>query len=148
LTATDQPIMRVMGFDHGDKRIGVAVGNCLTQTCQGIAALSAKAGVPEASPTLDLIKTWKPDRLIVGLPLDGNGQENDACKKVRRFGRYLRKLSSIDVDYMDERLTSASANALLSDILPGKRLKHKHKYRDSLAAELILNTYFDTINHE
>ncbi len=136
---------RIIGFDHGQKRIGVAIGNSLTTTSQGLDSLPAQAGIPIQKQLDDLIKTWRPDCLVVGLPLHMDGKNSAAADRARTFGQWLQDKTGLPVHYIDERLSSSEADLLLAESQPaGKSLHNKRrKRRDSLAAELILQTYFN-----
>lgn len=67
----------VIGFDYGVKSIGVAVGQSLMGTARPLCALKARDGIPNWDEIDAVLKTWQPDYLVVGLPLDLNGQPLD-----------------------------------------------------------------------
>ena len=137
--------IRILSFDFGLKRIGVATGNVKTKTSQALSTLRAKDGEPDSRELNKLLEDWKPDLLIVGLPLSMDGSESTMSGAARRFGEKLSEFSGLPIQFVDERLSSVSADNLLQDlILPGKKKTRKHvSARDNLAAQLILQTYFD-----
>jgi putative Holliday junction resolvase len=60
---------RLLAFDYGLKRIGIAAGNCLTRTATPLTTLSP--GAPPPWPAIDaLFKEWRPDLIVVGDPGD------------------------------------------------------------------------------
>ncbi len=136
---------RVLGFDYGLKRIGTAAGNSVTGTCQGLMTVSVRDGQPDWPAVTRLIEEWKPGQLVVGLPLSMNGDETEMSRSAREFGAVLAAKSGLGVCFVDERLTSVTADHLLQESgRPGKKHRRRHQAaRDNLAAELILQTYFD-----
>lgn len=136
---------RVVGFDFGPRTIGVATGNFTTRTSQALRAIPARRDTPDWQSLLTLVAEWRPGRLLVGLPLGLNDDETPMSKKARQFAEQLGKQTGLPVEMVDERLTSAAADALLRDsAVAGKA--HQRQIadrRDSLAAELIIQTYFN-----
>jgi putative Holliday junction resolvase len=126
------PELTVMAFDFGTKRIGVAVGNTLTQLGQPIktiAEISSDAGFKIIE---GLLKEWQPNLLVVGMPYHPDGAEHEMSARARRFGNQLHGRFQLPVDWVDERYTSA--------VLEGNP-----DMRDNLDAEsavLILEQYF------
>ena len=60
----------LLGFDFGTKSIGVATGQMITATAQPIAAIKANDGIPNWDTVESVINEWKPDLIVVGLPLN------------------------------------------------------------------------------
>ena len=136
---------RVIGFDFGLKRIGVAAGNVFTKTTQGLSPITAKNGIPDWTKIEKIISDWQPNRLVVGLPLKMDGLESEMCTAVRRFGQRLYNHTGVEVVFVDERLSSSAADALIREtVATGKSVsKRRIQSRDSLAAELILHTFIE-----
>ena len=65
----------VLGFDFGTKYIGVAVGQTITHLATPITSLRAVNGVPDWVMVKQLVDSWKPDLLLVGIPLHMDGTE-------------------------------------------------------------------------
>jgi len=133
-----------MGFDFGTKRIGVAAGQNLTGTAQGIATISNTGKDGPWQEIRGLIGQWQPEILVVGLPLGKDRAETPLSNTARDFGAELASRFNLPVDYVDETLTSRAAESLVSQATPpGKRIIGKRQeLRDQIAAELILSTYF------
>ncbi len=133
-----------MGFDFGTKRIGVAAGQNLTGTAQGIATISNTGKDGPWQEIQGLIGQWQPEILVVGLPLGKDGAATSLSNTARDFGAELASRFNLPVDYVDETLTSRAAESLVSQATPpGKRIIEKRQeLRDQIAAELILSTYF------
>jgi len=139
-----------MGFDFGTKRIGVAAGQNLTGTAQGIATISNTGKDGPWQEIQGLIGQWQPEILVVGLPLGKDRAETPLSNTARDFGAELASRFNLPVDYVDETLTSRAAESLVSQATPpGKRIIGKRQeLRDQIAAELILSTYFYEQNHQ
>ena len=133
-----------MGFDFGTKRIGVAAGQNLTGTAQGIATVSNTGKDGPWQEIHRLIRQSQPEILVVGLPLGKDRAETPFSNTARDFGAELASRFNLPVDYVDETLTSRAAESLVSQATPhGKRVTGKRQeLRDQIAAELILTTYF------
>lgn len=120
----------VLAFDFGLKRIGVAVGEPELRTAHPLP--------PFAAPGFDrigkLLAEWRPAQIVVGLPVAEEG-EHPLAKKVERFARQLEGRFRLPVARVDERFTSVEAESRLRG--------SKQKSVDSVAAQLILEQYFD-----
>lgn len=123
-------------FDFGTRQIGVAYGQTLTATAAPVAVLKARDGQPQWEAVTRLIAEWRPDRLLVGLPLNMDGSESDFCRRARRFARRLRERTGKPVTMIDERLSTAAAKAQAGPIRDYRR-----QPVDGLAAVLILQTW-------
>ena len=128
--------LTVMAFDYGTRRIGVAIGNTLTQTGQPIQIIAengvdARFGLIEA-----LIQEWQPDQLVVGLPCHPDGAPHEMTVKAKRFGNQLYGRFHLPVDWVDERYSSVvlEGNPDMRDNL------------DAQSAALILEQYFHEKN--
>jgi putative Holliday junction resolvase len=88
-----------------------------------------------------LVREWRPERLLVGLPLAMDGGEHAMTQRARRFARQLAARFRLPVDFADERLSSTSAEETLREAGRGGR-KHKQEVH-ALAAKIILQSYLD-----
>ena len=134
-----------MGFDFGTKRIGIATGQDLTGTAQGVATVENSGKNGPWNEIEELIHQWQPDMLVVGLPLDKEGAETMLSTAARQFGTELASRFARPVHYIDETLTSRVAESLVAEATPaGKRMIGRQQgLRDQIAAELILSTFFN-----
>ncbi|MFC6440911.1 Holliday junction resolvase RuvX [Bowmanella sp. JS7-9] len=131
----------LLGFDFGTKSIGVAVGQRITGTAAPLDALKARDGIPDWDLIANLLKTWQPDQLVVGLPLNMDGSDQPLTDLARKFAGRLHGRFGLPVAHCDERLTSADARATLFELGGFKKLG-KQKV-DSVAACIILQSYMD-----
>ena len=75
----------VMSFDFGMKRIGVAVGQKVTQTASGLGVVQAFDGIPKWDYLDKIVLDWQPERFIVGLPINMDGSNSEMSKKAQKF---------------------------------------------------------------
>ena len=131
----------LLGFDFGMKNIGIAVGQELTATANPLTAIKARDGIPDWSHIEKLLKEWQPDLLIVGLPLNMDGTEQEMTAAAKRFGNHLNGRFNIPVEWQDERLTTYEALDQM-----GIRSKMDSRQRsdvDQLSAQLILQSWLN-----
>lgn len=135
--------MTILGFDFGMKSIGIAVGQTFTKTAQALSALSAKQGEPTWNQVEELIKSWKPEALIVGIPLNMNGTEQPITHAAKKFAKQLEERFRLPVHLVDERLSTVEAREKLFDQGGFKALKKANI--DSTSAQLILEMWLQKI---
>ena len=133
-------IKTVLAFDFGLKRIGVAVGQSLTQTAKPLPLLKAQDGAPKWDQIQQLIDEWQPQILVVGLPVHMDGTTQDVTKLATRFGNRLNGRFHLPVEWVDERLTSYEAELMLDDL--NINPSNDKIGIDSVSAMLILEQYF------
>jgi putative Holliday junction resolvase len=126
-----------MAFDFGSKETGVAVGQTITRTARGVATLQCKGGKPRWPEVYNLISTYEPSVLIVGLPLHMNGEESDMSALAREFADKLTERFSLPVLMQDERLTTRAADSAIADARETGSAKTEHE----LAACLIFEDW-------
>lgn len=102
-------ILTALGFDFGEKRIGVAVGQTLTATANPLATLPAEHGQPDWDALARLIAQWRPEKLVVGMPQTADGTPHALKPAVERFARRLHARYRLPVEFMDETLSSHGA---------------------------------------
>jgi putative Holliday junction resolvase len=135
-------LLTLLGFDFGLQRIGVAVGQELTGTATALATVRARNGNPDWAMIEELIRTWRPDALVVGIPLHADGSESGFTRSVRRFIRQLEDRYKLSVHTMDERLSSHAAAQRGGD---GKH-EFGSKGIDAVAAKEILQSWLQSKN--
>ncbi len=127
---------RLIGIDHGTRRIGVALGDSETGMAFPRPAVAAGDGALDAIRAL--AQAESAERVVVGLPLNMDGSEGRQAALARAFGAQLEALG-LDVAFCDERLTSWEASDRLAGT--GQRQNAADSI-DSSAAALILEQYF------
>ena len=120
----------VMSFDFGMKRIGVAVGQRVTQTASGLGVVQAFDGIPKWDYLDKIVLDWQPERFIVGLPINMDGSNSEMSKKAQKFSRRISSRYNVRSEMFDERLTSFEAR------------EHDGKtHIDAIAAKIILESW-------
>jgi putative Holliday junction resolvase len=132
----------VLGFDYGTKSIGVAIGQEITGSASALKALRAADGIPDWDEIGKLLKQWQPDLVVVGLPLNMDGTEQEITVRAKKFARRIEGRFGCRVGMQDERLTTVSAREHLFDS-GGYRALKKGSI-DSYSAVLILEDFFDS----
>lgn len=140
----------VLGFDYGARRIGVASGNHISGTARPLAALPARGGQPDWRRVDALLAEWRPEALIVGLPLTLDGGEQNVTRGARAFAEALQQRSNLPVHLVDERHTSQeAARRFATQRAAGAARRRDAANLDSLAAVVILETWLrETGSHE
>jgi len=128
---------RRLAFDYGDVRIGVAVCDPDGILATPLEFLSTKDPALKSS-ILALCSQYEPVKIYVGLPLNLSGEESEATKKAIAFSDLLTQFVSCPVKLVDERLTTSSASAALSQA--GVNAKEQRKKIDSQSAVIILES--------
>jgi putative Holliday junction resolvase len=132
----------LLGFDYGSKQIGVAVGQVITGQARELCILKAQNGVPDWLRVEALIKEWKPDALVVGLPLNMDGTASDMSARAERFARQLNGRLNLPVHTHDERLTTFEAKG--ERMARGQRTSsYRDNPVDAIAARLVLEGWLE-----
>lgn len=130
----------VLGFDYGHKKIGLAVGQTITRTANALQITKNRNGKPDWATIDRIVASWKPDALIVGIPLDMDDSHTDATTGAKKFARRLEARYRKPTMMADERLTSIVArmdNGLYGD-----------DEVDDVAAKLILETWLSEYDRD
>ncbi|AUC89293.1 Holliday junction resolvase RuvX [Alteromonas sp. MB-3u-76] len=131
----------VLAFDFGTKSIGVAVGQEITGTASPLSALKARDGIPDWSLIEKLYAEWLPHAVVVGLPLNMDGTEQEMTQRARKFANRLHGRFKVNVELCDERLTTTDAKAMLFELGGYKKLT-KDKV-DSVSACVIFTSWVE-----
>ncbi len=131
---------RIIGLDHGARRIGVAVGDTETGMAFARSALQRRNEQRDLVVIGDLCAAEGAEIVVVGLPLNMDGTEGEQAAAARSFGEQLRA-AGLRVEYEDERLSSWEARQRLGE--SGRRPRRGSGELDSTAARVILQQYLD-----
>jgi putative Holliday junction resolvase len=132
----------LLGFDYGTKQIGVAVGQVITGQARELCTLKATQGVPDWSQIEALIREWKPDAIVVGLPLNMDGTPSEMSAKAEKFSRRINGRFNVPVYTHDERLTTFEAKGERMS-RGGQKGSYKDNPVDAIAAMLLLQGWLD-----
>ena len=134
----------LLAFDYGTRKIGVASGQTLTNTASPLPTVPADNGVPDWDAITRLITEWKPDALIVGLPLNMDGTESELSRRAEKFSRQLHGRYNLPCFTIDERLSTREAREISRQNAEraGKKFDSR-KHVDSFSAQLILESWME-----
>jgi putative Holliday junction resolvase len=132
----------VLAFDFGEKRIGVAVGETAVGIAHPLTTINAADKQRRYAAIAALVGEWQPSQIVVGLPSHLDGAEHELSRLARKFAHDLAARFGLPVEFVDERLTSVSAE--LSLAAAGVALRKRKSRVDAIAAQEILQDYFDT----
>ena len=132
-----------LGFDYGEKFIGVAVGNTLTRRARPLTTLKNFQHQTLWDDIHHLIAEWQPSALVLGLPLNMDDSENQMTKMANKFGKRLQGRYNLTVHMVDERLTTKEARAHFTDQEMLKKLQKTDL--DEMAAALILQAFLNEL---
>jgi putative Holliday junction resolvase len=131
-------LARYLAVDYGQKRVGLAISDPLGMIASPAGHISRRAG--KRAPVAEIIRralALEARGFIIGLPLDGSGEETDWTREVRRVGAELEKRTGLPVRYVDERYTTAASLRAVRDM--GGSTRGRKGDVDSLAAAILLS---------
>ncbi len=132
-----------LGFDFGNKKIGVAIGQTTTATASPLQTLRSPNQKIDWDAIGRLIEEWKPAGLVVGLSKQADGSDNLITPRMQKFCRQLHGRYQLPVYQIDEALSTFEAKQMLFDEL-GLRAAKLWEVQDQLAAQLILQSWLNT----
>lgn len=133
---------RLMGLDVGEKRIGIALSDLLGITAQGLETYHRTDDlISDYNYIVDLIKAHNVGELVVGLPKNMNNSLGFKAEEIRQFMDGLKAQYTIPIHWVDERLTTMSAEKMLIEADVSR--KKRKGVVDKIAAVLILQLYLD-----
>lgn len=133
--------MRILGVDHGERRIGLAISDMLGIVAQPLGVLNVTSPAEAVELIRKVTQENAVERIVVGLPLNMDGSEGAQAKAARQFASLLKDELSAPVDMQDERLSTVRAERAMldADMTRAKR----ERRRDKMAAQFILQAYLD-----
>ena len=135
-------MLRILAFDVGERRIGVAVSDPLGITAQGIETYTRTDNLEQdVAHLIRLAEFYRPVKLVFGMPRNMDGSYGMQADYTHAFVDELLKKWDGDHAFQDERLTTASARRTL--IEADMRRDKRKQVIDKVAAVLILQGYLD-----
>ena len=145
--------MRILGLDVGTKTVGVAVSDPLGVIATGVTTIERVGIRKDTGKVIDYIKEYDCDTVVIGLPLSLDGEDSVQTEKVREFRHMLEnklrssgKLSSVKVEWQDERYSTVEAEEVLIEANMSR--EDRKKIIDRQAAIVILQRYLDKISNK
>ncbi|MDQ7016623.1 MAG: Holliday junction resolvase RuvX [Gammaproteobacteria bacterium] len=134
----------LLAFDYGRQRIGIAVGQEITHSSTPLTTVHAINHKPDWDKISKLIQEWQPDALVVGIPLQMDGKEQEMSKAARKFSRQLEGRYRLPIFEADERLSSREAQQQIKlGRQSGTRGRSQKGDVDKIAASVILQRWLD-----
>lgn len=134
--------MIILAVDYGDKRTGIAVCDKLEILASPVCVLTEWNAETLAQKIIDIAKEKKAEKIVVGLPKNMDGSKGFRAEACDALGGLIKSGCDIPVVFWDERLTTVSAHRILSE--NNVRGKKRKSVVDSVAAEIILQSYIDS----
>ena len=133
----------IIGFDFGQKRIGVAIGNNISKSAQALITIESASNNQKFEAIQKIMDEWQPVSIVVGVPFNVDGSEHKVTNLCKKFAKQLEQKYALPIHLIDERYTSIEASYEIQD----KKidLKKKKLLIDQIAAKIILQSYLDQI---
>ena len=132
---------RLLGIDHGKRRVGLAVCDAGRLIASPLETYERKGTEADAAYFRALVEREEVGGLVLGLPVRADGSEGDQAAEVRAFGDWLGSVTGLPVAYQDERFTTKFAESALWQA--GLTHKRRREKRDRVAAQGILQAYLE-----
>ena len=135
--------MRILGIDYGDARTGIAITDALKITAQGLETINHNGNDKKLLARLDeIMKEYEIETIVVGMPKLLNGDKSTRAEITEKFIHKLKcKYNKINIDSIDERLTTVQAHKTMNYLEINK--KKKRGLVDTISAVYILETYMN-----
>lgn len=137
--------MIILGFDFGMKYLGVAVGQSITKTATPLTSLNTRDGIPNWDEIQMLIDTWKPDNLVVGIPLNMDGTKQEITFAAEKFIKRLHARFKLPVFPVDERLSTWEAKQRTQNDKKDKNKTDKKNFKkiNAMAAAILVEQWMN-----
>ena len=130
-------LARFLCVDYGRKRVGLAISDPLGMIASPAGFIERRAG--KRAPITKILaraKELEAAGFLIGLPLDGAGEETEWTAEIRSVGAEIAKRTGMPVRFMDERFTTAAALRAIKEM--GESTRGRKGDVDSLAATILL----------
>ncbi len=133
--------MRVMAFDIGEKRVGIAISDPKRRIASPLCVIPTSDIEQNSRRFKDLLTDWDPGLLLIGLPLSLSNENTEQTKWVRKYTAILQERCDIPLDFIDERLSSVEAKNIMRE--NGYNEKSMRGKIDMVAASCFLQKWLD-----
>ena len=145
--------MRILGLDVGNKTVGVAVSDPLGVIATGVTTIQRVGIRKDTGKVIDYIREYDCDTVVIGLPLNLDGEDTLSTTRAREFRKMLENklkssgpLSKVKVEWQDERFSTVEAEEVLIEANMSR--EDRKKIIDRQAAIVILQRYLDRMTRE
>jgi putative Holliday junction resolvase len=136
----------VLGIDYGSKRMGLAVSDLLRTIATSYKILYRKDLKTDIEELRKIIKEKEVGAIVMGLPLQMNGQEGKITEEVKKFALIMEESFGLPILLWDERLSSSAVEKFLIKEVDLSRSK-RAKVLDASAAAYILQGVLDALSY-
>lgn len=134
-------VKKLLGVDYGDARTGLAYSDALGLTAVGWGNVKSYNPEKAAAEIAAKAEEIGAELIVIGKPLNMNGTAGPRAEAAMKFGEMIKAYTSVPITFFDERRTTVQAHEILTETgVFGKKRKNTV---DSLAAEIILQSYMD-----
>jgi len=135
----------ILGLDIGDSRTGVAISDELGIAAHPLCTIQRKSRKAVLAELQKLVTAYKVEQIVVGLPLQLDGETGAQAQKVKRFAEKLAQQVNLPIVFWDESFTTIEAAQILRRTK--KRRKKRKQIIDQVAAVLILEGYLEELRN-
>lgn len=136
-------VMRILGLDHGTRRIGVALSDEMRLIAQPLEYIPSEPFAEFVERLGKILREQNVELVVIGLPRNMDGSYGPAAEKVREFVQALAAKINVPIKLWDERLTTVQAQRVL--IQGGTRRQQRKQKVDQIAAAILLQSYLDSL---
>lgn len=133
--------MKILGIDHGNVRIGVAISDETGSLARPLTIITHVSRAKDAEEVHKLCEEHNCGMIVVGIPFDSDGSEGPRARSVLRFVTQLQSVSSVHVLTWDESFSTK--NIIATSIQMNKNRSSRREALDDKAAAVILQSYLD-----
>jgi putative holliday junction resolvase len=140
-TLGPQTVPRVLGLDHGARRIGVAISDELGLTAQPLLTILHTNARNDLRSVGRLLRRYGCAEIVIGWPIHLSGDRSPRAIAAEKFADSLREEFKLPVQLWDERMSTAEAHRHLDEV--GRGVRDRKDVIDQIAAVLILQSWLD-----
>lgn len=133
--------MHILGVDHGEKRIGLAVSDLTGTIASPLTVIQHVSRAVDAAQVARVAAEQGAELIVVGQSFDEEGRPNAAGRAAERFAEALKAQTALPIVLWDESLSTADAREFRLEM--GASRKNRRGHLDEAAAAVILQSYLD-----
>ena len=133
--------MKIMSIDYGDVRTGIAISDIRGILASPLCVIKESYQPKHVDKIIELINENKIEKIVIGLPRNMDGSYGYRCDDCKSLGQAIGEKINIDIEFVDERLTTVMAHNILSD--NNVRGTKRKQTVDAVSAVMILQSYLD-----